>query len=201
MTVTDHHPAPDALSGIRLSEPGLAPNSESLYRLFAGPSGLSPSFAGTGTNLAVPSLILPSCCFAQLQGFTVVRSPLLLAQPVSLLSLAPSGSCTHTASVCCYQHLPLLPFRHLWPRLQRFLPQSACVFLLRVRPLPSWVFHCPHSYGDKSPTTEGVFALQGVLPVLSFSLLPVNPPLRFDGWQALLSELVGIFKLLAETST
>lgn len=114
-------PAPDALSGTWLFSTGLAPLTESLFRLFAGPSGVSPSDAVTETDLASlaglnPFQREPSCCFSQLQGLAVVRSPLPLILRSGLdplLSLAPSGFCTLPVSVTVTspcRSCPLLQF-------------------------------------------------------------------------------------------
>ena len=145
--VSNDKPAPGAMSESGYSTPACAA-AESLYRLCARTSGTSPPDNGAKTNLAIPFNTSPSCRFSRLQGFAIIQSPLsstLLPRLVSLLSLAPSGSCTSSVSVAVTSSLrscPLPASLQKLPGLQRFVPLlkvcswAACA---ACEPLPSWV--------------------------------------------------------------
>ena len=101
------------------------------------------------------------------------RFPLVLS-PFRVLHLECVGD--------CYQPLPLLSFAPLPCGSGRdFSGLSHCSPCVQTH-------KCVRTF-----TLLGVAALQGVPPFLSCSVLPPNPPLRFDGWWALLSVTVGIY--------
>ena len=83
----------------------------------------------------------------------------------------------------CYQLLPLLPFIHIFSDNGRDFSG-----LIHTAGVPEPVLRPILAF-----TLLGVAALQGFPPGLSFSMLPPNPPLRLDGWRALLSVPVGIY--------
>ena len=150
-----------------------------------GLQGFPLPITGVETNLAIPFNSLPSCRFARLQGVAIIKSPLpstLLPRLVPLLSLAPSGFCTLSVSVAVtspFRSCPLLRYLAAPAGTSAVYPTAHRV------PRPT---KCVRTF-----TLLGVAALQGFLPFLSCSMLPANPPLRFDGWWALLSVTVGIY--------
>jgi len=158
---------PGALSGSGYRSLACA-NYRSLFRLLARTSGASPLDNGVETNLAIPFNRLPSCRFSRLQGFAIIQSPLpysLAAEARSPRVLSPFRV-LHAYSVGgCYQLPPLMPFSPLLFSFGRDF--SGLVHCLRVSvPILRWLW---------TFTLLGVAALQGFLPLLSFSLLPVIP--------------------------
>ena len=108
--------------------------TESLFRIYAGPSGASPPYAGAEPNLAVLFSLGPPACYSQLQGFAVDRSPLSALASDSFPSCPwpLQGFSLCLASVYRHRYLPLVSLAVAgWTSavecLLRDAPQGACV--------------------------------------------------------------------------